>query len=135
MRTSLSRSSILVLVAASTFFGCARPTERTADESTGATAHAPTELFLVLANDDQPAELRLKDSVHARYELTTRDEVARLLAARKLPELTLRYAETVPSEQVADLTEFLTRHGVTTIQFVIAPPPPHAPMQSPTPGS
>lgn len=132
MRPPYHASIVFALSSATALFAgaCACTEDRAAQSASELAAEeirpAP-EVFLVLASDDKPAELRLKDPVSLRFELTTREEIAKRIAGQAISEMTLRYGETVPRVEITDLTEFLTRQGVRTIWFKIAPPPPHNP--------
>lgn len=86
-----------------------------------------TEVFLVVAVPRQPAELRLKEADVHRFPLSTREEVAAVIAKRGNTKVRLRHGANVPNDELAALSTFLTEQGVTTIEYVIASPPPSNP--------
>ena len=87
----------------------------------------PTEVFLVIAVPGQPAELRLKEADAHRFPLSTREEVAMTIAKRGAKMVKLRHGANVPKDELTALSTFLTEQGVTTIEYVIASPPPSNP--------
>jgi hypothetical protein len=88
----------------------------------------PTEVFLVVATPGQPAELRLKAADAQYFPLSTREEVAAIISKRGASKVTLRHGADVPKAELTALSAFLTEQGVTTIEYVVATPPPSNPM-------
>lgn len=86
-----------------------------------------TEVFLVLAREGRPAELRLRELDAPRYPLSSREEVAQTIAERGSTSVRLRHGESVPQEEINELVAFLKSLGVQSISFVLAPPPPSTP--------
>lgn len=87
----------------------------------------PTEVFLVVAVPGQPAELRLKEADAHRFPLSSREEVAAVIAERGAKNVRLRHGTNVPKDELAALSTFLTEQGVQTIEYVLASPPPSNP--------
>ena len=96
-------------------------------EFAAAPSGAPTEVFLVLAQSGQPAELRLRDAEAPRYPLSSREEVAQVIRARGSKTVRLRHGSSVPQAELNDLVAFLQGLGVESIEYVLAPPPPTNP--------
>lgn len=86
-----------------------------------------TEVFLVLAREGQPSELRLRELDAPRYPLSTREEVAQVISERGSTSVRLRHGESVPQEEINELVSFLKSLGVESISYVLAPPPPSNP--------
>lgn len=86
-----------------------------------------TEVFLVLAREGQPAELRLRELDAPRYPLSTREEVAQTIAERGSTSVRLRHGESVPQNEISELVAFLKTLGVESVSYVLAPPPPSNP--------
>lgn len=90
-------------------------------------ATRPIEVFLVLAQTGQPAELRLRADDAPRFPLSTREEVAAKIAARDATTVRLRHGRDVPVHELDDLSQWLRGLGVESIDYVLAPPPPTNP--------
>lgn len=86
-----------------------------------------TEVFLVVAVSGQPAELRLREADAHRFPISSREEVAAVIAQRSAKTVRLRHGKTVPQGELYELARFLMEQGVTRIEYVLASPPPSNP--------